>query len=214
MKLVMFDIDKDRNLIIQFLVFLQAFTHQPLILYQIETVLVPIIDQNVQAQSYTHLQINRPYIALNSEMYITIRQQQLRTCKRIGYEFYCKELFAKKHKSKHSCESTIYFNLDSETIKDNCKFTVYYNKTDIIPTLLDGGNEIILINWPNDKHIICTIKNDTSHLHVLVNRNVLCNCGIEVETHFLLETLAACQDVNSKLVMHFTVNIAFVNYLD
>ena len=49
---------------------------------------------------------------------------------------------------------------------------------------------------------------------MLVNRNVLCNCGIEVENHFLLKSLAACQDSNSKLTMHFTVNTAFINYLD
>ena len=29
-----------------------------------------------------------------------------------------------------------------------------HNKTDITPTALDGGNEIILANWPDDKHII------------------------------------------------------------
>ena len=124
-----------------------------------------------------------------------------------------------KHKSKYSCESAIYFNLDSETIKDICKFTFYYNKTDITPTILDGGNEIILANWPIDKCIICTINNDIpikipSHPYVLVNRNVLSNCGIEAKNHFLLESLAACQDVNSKLIMYFMVNTAFVNYLD
>ena len=42
----------------------------------------------------------------------------------------------------------------------------------------------------------------------------MCTCGVEVENHFLLKSLAACQDTNSKLVMHFTVNMAFVNYLD
>ena len=113
----------------------------------------------------------------------------------------------------------IYFNLDAETIKDKCKFKFYYNKTDITPTVLDGGNEIILANWQNDKHIICSIYNDIpikipSHPYVLVNRSVLCNCGIEVKNHFLLESLAACQDTNSKLTMYFTVNTAFVNYLD
>ena len=82
MELVTFSIDKERNLIIQCLVFIQPYTQQPLISYQIETVLVPIIDQNKQAHSYTHLQIDKPYIALNSETYITIRQQELRTCKR------------------------------------------------------------------------------------------------------------------------------------
>ena len=42
----------------------------------------------------------------------------------------------------------------------------------------------------------------------------MCNCGIEVENHFLLESLAACHSTNSKLVMYFTVNTAFINYLD
>ena len=66
----------------------------------------------MQGHSYTHPQVDRPYIALNSEMYITVRQQELRMCKRIGYEFYCKELFVVKLKSKYSCESAIYFDLD------------------------------------------------------------------------------------------------------
>ena len=191
MQLVTFGIDKNKNLIIQFPVFIQPYTQQPLILYQLETVPVPIIDQNTQAQSYTHLQINTPYMALNSETYISIRQQELGTCKRIGYEFYCNEHFVVKHKSTYICESTIYFHLDVKTINENCKVKFYYNKTDITPTVLDGGKEIILANWANDKHIIYNINNDIliripSDPYVLVNRNVLCNCGIEVENHFLL----------------------------
>ena len=96
MQLVTFGINKDKNLIIQFPVFIQPYTQHPLILYRLETVPVPIIDQNIQVQSYMHLQVNKPYIALNSETYISIRQQELGTCKRIGYEFYCKELFTVK----------------------------------------------------------------------------------------------------------------------
>ena len=111
----------------------------------------------------------------------------------------------------------IYFNLDAETIKENGKFKFCYKKTDITPTVLDGGNEIILGNWPNDKHIICNINNKPvripSHPYVLVNRSVLCNCGIEAESHFLPKSLAACENANSKLTMYFTVNTVFVNYL-
>ena len=88
----------------------------------------------------------------------------------------------------------IYFNLDENTIKENCEFKFYYNKTDITPTVLDGGNEIILANWPNGRHIICNINIDIpvripSHPYILVNRSVLCNCGTEAENHFLLEPL-------------------------
>ena len=84
---------------------------------------------------------------------------------------------------------------------------------------MDSGNEIILANWPTDKHIICSINNDIpieipSHPYVLVNRSVLCNCGIDAENNYLLEPLAACHDSNSKLIMYFTINNAFTNYLN
>ena len=122
------------------------------------------------------------------------------------------------HKSKYSFESTIYFYLEPEIIKENYKFTFSYNKTNIIP-ILDAVNEIISANWPNDKHIICSVNNDIpvkipSHPYVLVNRSILCSCIIEVENNFLLESLAACHYANSKLIMYFMVNTAFVNYLD
>ena len=120
MQLVTFGIDKDINLIIQFPVFIQPYTQKPLILYQLETVPVPILDKNTKAQLYTDLHVRKPYIALNSETYISLRQQELRSCKKIGYEFYCEELFIVKHKSSYTCESVIYFNILTDIIKNNC----------------------------------------------------------------------------------------------
>ena len=117
---------------------------KPLILYRLETVPVPLLDQNIKAQSYTHLRIKKPCIALNSETYISLRQQELRSCKKIGYEFYCKELFIVKHKSSYSCKSAIYFNLTTDIIKNNCDFDFHCNKTDVTPTVLDGRDEIVL----------------------------------------------------------------------
>ena len=49
-----------------------------------ETVPVPIVDKNKQAQSYTYLKINKAYIALNSKAYISLRTQELATCEKIG----------------------------------------------------------------------------------------------------------------------------------
>ena len=198
---------------------MQLYIQKPLILYQLETVPVPILDTNMEAQSFTHLHVNKPYIALNTETYITLTQQELRSCKKICNEFYCEELFIVKHKSSYSCESAIYFNLTTDIVRQNCNFNFYYNKTDVTPTVLDGGDEIILANWPNDKHIICNINNDIpvkipSHPHVLVNRSILCNCGIEVDSHHLIESLAACDDKLTKLTMYFTINLAFSNYLE
>ena len=84
--------------------------------------------KNPNAQSYTELKIKKPYIILNSEMYINIWHQEQATCKRIGYEFYCEELFMLRHKTIHSCKSAIYFDLDMEIIKQNCDFLFYYIK--------------------------------------------------------------------------------------
>ena len=129
-----------------------------------------------------------------------------------------KNFFEVKHKSKYNCESGIYFDFCSEIIKENCNFAYYFNKTYIKPAVCDSGNEIILANWPNNKHIECNINNDIpvkipSFPYVLDNKSLLCKCEIEVESHFLLESLAACHDAESKLVMYFVVNTAFVNYL-
>ena len=83
MQLVTFGINSDMNLVIQFTVFIQPYTQKPLILYQLETVPVPILDQNTKAQTYTHLSIKKPYTALNLETYISLRQQELRSCKKM-----------------------------------------------------------------------------------------------------------------------------------
>ena len=142
----------------------------------------------------------------------------MRSCKRIGHEFCCEELFVVKHKSSFSCESAIYFNLTTD-IKNNCNFDFYFNKTDVTPIVLDGGDEIVLANQPNDKHIICNVNNDIpvkipSHPYVLVNRSVLFNSGIEADNHYLLESLNACNNKASNLVTYFTINMVFTNYLN
>ena len=59
-------------------------------MYQIETVPVPILDKNEQVHSYTELKIEKLYIALNDETYITLRSQELKMYKRIGYEYIVK----------------------------------------------------------------------------------------------------------------------------
>ena len=45
--------------------------------------------------------------------------------------------------------------------------------------------------------------------------SILCNCNIEAENNFLLESLATCKEHEKPdLEMYFTVNLAFVDYLE
>ena len=109
--------------------------------------------------------------------------------------------------------------MTTDITKINCDFYLYFNKTDVTPTVLDGRDEIVLANRPNDKHLMCNINNDIpiripSHPYVLVNRSILCNSGIEADNHHLLESLGACDNKVTKLIMYFTISLGFTNYLD
>ena len=58
--------------------------------------------------------------------------------------------------------------------------------------------------------------NIQGHPYILLNRSILCNCDVKTESNFLLESIAACKDSETKtnLEMHFTINLAFVNYFN
>ena len=57
--------------------------------------------------------------------------------------------------------------------------------------------------------------NILSYPYVLLDRNILCNCDIEAESNFLLESIATFEEHEKPdLEMYFTVNLAFVDYLE
>ena len=72
---------------------------------------------------------------------------------------FVKSFFVVKSKHKFSCASAVYFNLNHE-IKQNCNFDYYFNNTNITPSVLDGGQQIILTSWPSYKRLICTYNNN------------------------------------------------------
>ena len=54
-----------------------------------------------------------------------LHTQELKMCKKIGYEYYCEELFLVKSKTRYSCTSAIDFNLESDVINPSCGFRYY-----------------------------------------------------------------------------------------
>ena len=57
--------------------------------------------------------------------------------------------------------------------------------------------------------------NIPGHPYVLINQSILCNCDIEAESNFLLESLAAYEGPETKtdLEMHFTIKPSFCELL-
>ena len=76
-------------------------------------------------------------------------------CKQIRHTYYCEELFLIKHKTKHSCESAIFYNLTADVVYSVCQFDYFYNTT-VPPSILDRGSNILLANMLSPKRLICT----------------------------------------------------------
>ena len=217
MKMVTFGVNDGEELVVIFPVFMQDHTRESMTLYELETVKVPITDTNLAANSYTEVKTSKPYIAFNNDYYIQLRTPELRMCKQIWHSYYCEELFLVKHKSKHSCESAIYYNLPREVINEYCTFQYFYNTT-VMPSVLDGGPQILQANILTPKRLICTYASDMacpvpSHNYVLVNRSILCNCHMESGLTYLLKSIAFCETASADYTMSFTLNLAFLHMI-
>ena len=212
--MVTFGVNDGEELIVAFPIFIQDHTRESMTLYELETVKVPITDTNPAANSYTEVKTSKPYIAFNNDYYIQLHIPELCMCKQIWHSYYCEELFLVIHKSKHSCESSIYYNLSKEVINEYCTFKYFHNTT-VMPSVLDGGPHILLANMLTPKRLICTYASDMarpvpSHDYVLVNRSILCNCHMESGLTYLLKSIAFLDGASADYTMSFTLNLAFL----
>ena len=121
-----------------------------------------------------------------------------------------------KHKSKHSCESAIFYNLTSDVMYSVCQFQYHYNTT-VTPSVLDGGSHILLANMLSPKRLVCSqdfhmASPVPSFPYVLVNRSLLCNCHLEYGLTHVLKSLGSCSPKNN-FTMYFSINSAFIHYM-
>ena len=215
MRLVTFGLDDQGRLVVCFPIFVKEHKKEPMTLYQIETVKVPINDENTKADSYTEVAISKPYLASNKDYYIQLMIQELVMCKKIRSIYYCEELFLVKHKTKHSCESAIFYALSRETIIQNCQFNYFYNIT-VIPSILDGGSEIVLANMLSSKRLICAYEQGLAKplptsSYALVSRDILCHCHLQAGLTYVLKSITTC-NMSSTPIFYYTVNLAFMDY--
>ena len=215
MRLATFGIDEEDRLVVSFPIFVKDFSREAYTLYQIETVPVPIVDTNLKANSYSQAIVNKPYIATNADYYIQLEMEELFMCKQIKQIYFCEEIFLVKHKTKHSCESALFYNLSNPLIKQNCEFKYMYN-TSVIPAVLDGGSQIVLANMLPDKRLICTYdqglaKPLPSSPYVLVDRKILCHCHIQSGLTYVLKNIGSCNSTFTPKIS-YTVNLAFLTF--
>ena len=111
--------------------------------------------------------------------------------------------------------SAIFYNLGPATITKNCKFDYYYNTT-IPPVILDGGRDVLLANFHGPRALKCSSVNGglskpaPEIIYAVVNREILCDCQLDLEHASVLRQLGSCANSSSsKMHMKFTINLAF-----
>ena len=215
MRLVTFGVDDENRLVVCFPIFVKDYSREAFTLYQIETVPVPIVDTNLEANSYSQAMVNKPYIATNDDYYIQLVMEELFMCKQIKQIYFCEEIFLVKHKTKHSCESALFYNLSSNLIKQNCDFKYMFNAS-VIPAVLDGGSHIVLANMLPEKRLICAYdqglaKPLPTSPYVLVDRKILCHCHIQSGLTYVLKNVGSCNSTLQTQIS-YTVNLAFLTF--
>ena len=216
MNVVTFVVDQQTYyLIVVFPAFIKDYKEPPLALFEIESVPVLIKDKNKQVDNYSQVVIEKPYIAAGKDYYVQLHMTELSLCKNIRYIYYCEELFVVKHKSKHSCMSTIFYNLGPSVVMENCKFHYMYKAT-VPPVILDGGKEVLQANFYGQRSLKCASQNGglaepiPVHTYAIVQRESLCDCQLDLEHASVLHRLNACSGSKPQnLVMKFVVNLAF-----
>ena len=212
MELVTFGVDLNRSLVITFPIFIKPVQSEPMVLYEIETVDVPVEDMNPSLNSFTRVKIGKPYLAANSHKYIQLQIQELHMCKVIQKDYFCEELFMTKHANLLTCESALFYKSSKAHISEVCEFDFFLNKT-VIPSVLDGGDEIGLANLDPDKYVTCD-KQIRHKLdgpsYMLTNRSLLCGCTVRSGLSFIPQDIGSCANKSIMPTFHYTTNLAFL----
>ena len=218
MKLVTFVVDRDMHaLVVSFPVFVKDYRKPPLAMFEIEMVPVPIPDRNPRANSYTQVSIHKPYIAAGDDYYIQLHMAELVMCKLVCYTYYCEELFVVKHKSKHSCTSTIFYGLGPRLVAHNCHFNYFYNLT-VLPVILDGDSKLLLANFHQPYSLKCSsgngglLKPAPEHIYAVLDRDFLCNSQLDLKHASILRQLSACTgNKSAHLSLELWLTWVFIN---
>ena len=212
MELVTFGIDEKHSLVITFPLFIKPRHTEPFVLYEIETVDVPVEDMNPSLNSFTRVQVTKPYLAANAHHYIQLQIQELNMCKVIQKDYFCEELFMVKHATLHTCESSLFYDRDKSVIDTVCNFEFFLNKS-VIPSVLDRGESMVLANLSPDKNLNC-IKQIQNKLpgnsYMLTNRSLLCHCSVQNGLSFIPQDIGSCNNETVLPTFHYTTNLAFM----
>ena len=160
-------------------------------------------------------------MALNQHNYIPLTEPQLRMCDKMGSTYYCQDSSVLRQRMQHTCESAIYYKMDSHTITKHCQAKFAAN-VDFTPKVLDAGETMVLFNLPSPWILLCGRDKTPTEIEIamykVVERKEFCECSLTAGSFQLDETLVKCtpetfNEADGKFDSYFAINKIIFDYL-
>ena len=134
-----------------------------------------------KADSYSQIEVVKPYIVVGMKYYIELRMTEIIMCKSIRFTYYCEELFVVRQNSATGCVSAIFCDLGPNMVTESCTFKYMFD-TRVPPTILDGGKNLLLANFHGPRSLKCDTEDGglaepaPEHTYAVVSKEFLCYC--------------------------------------
>ena len=225
MNLVSF-IVKDAVLYIHIPVFLKLREQPMLDLFRVSATPIPYDPAEMTPSQtgewigqYTKVNLEKEYLAMGKEIYLTFEQNELDNCKKLAGTYFCENLLLMKHISQHTCASAIYHNR-TDLVPQICSID-YMEGYRPKPELLEGTEYLILIGMPKPWNLYCNkaldipVQLKESPL-AIIRRKDLCHCAFSAGPYYIHENLLKCEDEHHKLAsqvsLFYTINTATADF--
>ena len=202
------------DLLLQLLILIKLKIQVPMLIFSIETALVPLDAETYlgEKREYTQIILETELITLTENNYIPLMQAQISLCAKIGYMYYCEYAHLLKKCTEHTCMSAIYYDQGSDIKVKQCKTIVTF---DTMPEskILDAGNLLILSNLQKPGTIACKdisrgfeIEYST---YCILNRSKLCECSLTAGNYLLSYMNINCGNAPEARDGYFTTYYSF-----
>ena len=190
-------------IVIQIPIYIKHYNSEKLDLFHVTSIPVPFHAdmQYPEAnghQPYTWIVPKHDMLAMSENKYMSVKSEEIQYCKKIADTYYCENLLLVTHKSRHTCESAIYWNATLDVIQENCDIE-YAHEYLPQPQILDTGELLLLAGIPGPWSIFCNAAQEIpvqiqAGPYVLIKRKYLCLCAISAGPYYLQETISSCSD--------------------
>ena len=191
-------------------VYLVRANQKPMTLYQIEQCFIPYKSKDgKQEGSYTRVQFDHEYLAVDGKNYMVLSMSQLGHCNRIDDLYLCEDPLIQLSQQSLTCSSAIFYDHDAETVNKHCDFK-YIHKTEPIPCILEADDSVLLANIGSDWSFKCKSSDAAKIIegsnYAVINRESLCHCALDGKKFFIPERLNYCNNKEYPVQVSFPIN--------